>query len=130
MMGYVTAFLRRPVLPTLILGLINASNWCWGMWRPGCTGHEVPVLMTLAIPFGAGVVSTEVAWFTALVMIIPPVMNVSPSDWRSDLFGCWVFYLAVLALVLIGRAFRRRVTTALRTRFEPSGLKPNTGTES
>lgn len=112
-MGHIAEALRRPVLVTLIFGLVNASNWCWD-WGAGCTGHEVPMLMKVAIPFAAGVVSREVAWFTALVMIIPAAMSVWPSGWQDVLFGFGLFYLAILALVLMGRAFGQRVKRAVR----------------
>jgi hypothetical protein len=84
-MGHIAQALRRPVLATLIFGLVNASNWCWDR-AAGCTGHEVPMLMRVAIPFAAGVVSREVARSTALVMIIPAAMSVWPSGWRDVLF--------------------------------------------
>jgi hypothetical protein len=112
-MGSVAAFVHRPVLLTIILGLINASNWCWGMYSPGCTGHEVPMLLLLAIPAGAGVLTPDPAWFTAVVMIIPPVMIFRSDDLQEVLVGYVVFYLANVSLALTGKVVRQRVVLPL-----------------
>ena len=72
------------------------------------------MLMKVAFPFAAGVVFREVVWFTALVMIIPAAMSLWPSGWLDVLFVLGLFYLANLALVQMGRAFRKRVKRDVR----------------
>jgi hypothetical protein len=105
-MGSAAAFVRRPVLSTLILGLLSASNWCWGVCSPGCIGHEVPNAPVAWQPLGAGVLTSDPAWFTALVMTLPPVMIFRSNNWQEVLVGYVVFYLANVSLPLMGKVVR------------------------
>ena len=116
-MDYIATYLRSPVFLTLAFGLLNGWNWCRGVCRPGCTGHEIPMLMSFAIPFCAGVVSTEAAWFTAIVMIIPAVLTVSADTWQNELVEYGIWYLANLAFVVAGRGIRRQVVARLMRPF-------------
>ena len=91
-----------------------------GVSRPGCTGHEVKMLLSLAMPAGVGVLSSDTAWFTGLVMTLPPVMIFWSDSWQEGLIGYGVFYLANVGLVLMGRAMRQRVVITLVRRLRPS----------
>ena len=119
-MGYASAVLRRPVLPMLIFGLLDASYWCWGAYRPGCTGHEVRMLLLFTMPAGAGGSSSDPAWFAALVMTLPPVMIFGSDIWREGLIGYGVLYLANIGFVLMGRAVRQGVVIPLTWKLWPS----------
>jgi hypothetical protein len=41
------------------------------------------------------------AWFTALVMILPPVMIFRADNWQQGLVGYSVLYFAIVGLVLL-----------------------------
>jgi hypothetical protein len=78
------------------------------------------MLLSLVIPAGAGVLSSDAAWFKALVMTLPPVMISWSDHWQEGLVGYGVLYLANVGLVLIGSIVRQRVVTPLIGRFRPS----------
>jgi hypothetical protein len=63
------------------------------------------MLLLLAMPAGVGVLSSDPAWFTGLVM------TSSRNDFRARQLPrradwVWRFYLANVGLVLMGRAMR------------------------
>jgi hypothetical protein len=78
------------------------------------------MLLSLAMPAGLGVLSSDPAWFTGLVITFPPVMIFGSDSWQDGLIGYGVFYLANVGLVLMGRAMRQRVVIPLIRRLRPS----------
>lgn len=108
---------------TLILGLLNVLNLYKGMWRPGCTGREIPQVLFLAIPFAAGLVSVEAPWFAAIVMAIPVVtgpdaiLSARILGWQEVLFEYGMLYLGYFGLVLTGNAARKAVVMPLIVRL-------------
>lgn len=105
---------RSLLRPTSIVGFINASHWCWNAKQAGCTGHEMSILMSFAIPVGAGLLSFDPSWYIALVMVLPPIIIFGSSD---GLVGYSVLYLANVGFVLAGQFVHRRVLMPLIGEF-------------
>jgi hypothetical protein len=109
----------RTAVVALVFGLLNASNWLYGLSRGGCTGHEIPMLLNLLIPGLAGFISGEAPWSIAVVMTLPAWMTPHPFawGWRQRVFNDGMIYLICAIPVLTGWIIRNEIWNPLSTRW-------------
>jgi hypothetical protein len=84
------------------------------------------MLLSLVIPAGAGILTSDPAWFAALVMTLPPVMVLRFHNWQEILFGSGVLYLANVILALMGKVIRQRVVMPLIGKLRPGWQERST----